>query len=210
MILLTCVHGQCQLFSSINCMSNSSLTGTQSLRSGLNINRSNLILIGMSGTGKSTIGRLVANKLEYEFFDTDAEIERRTGVQISWIFELEGESKFRERESEVLEDLTNRSRIVLATGGGIVLRESNRAQIRNRGLVICLTAPIDGLIERIGNARTRPVLQREETVEKALLRMQSERSPLYDSVADMSIETYGHSRQAVAQDIVAWYTKQAL
>lgn len=191
-------------------MSNCPLNETQSLRRGLNTNRNNLILIGMSGTGKSTIGRLVANKLEYEFFDTDAEIEKRTGVQISWIFELEGECKFRERESEVLRDLTKRNRIVLATGGGIVLREPNRALMRNRGQVICLTAPVDGLLERIGTARTRPVLQREETVEKALVRMQSERNPLYESVADMSFETYGHSKQVVAQEIVAWYSKRAL
>ncbi len=173
-------------------------------------NRSNLILIGMSGTGKSTIGRIVADKLEYAFFDTDTEIEKRTGVQISWIFELEGESKFRERESEVLKDLSKRNRIVLATGGGIVLRKSNRELLKNRGLVVRLTAPISDLVERIGSARTRPVLQDEESIESALQRMQSERNPLYDSVTDISFETYGHSKLAVALDIVAWYSKRSL
>ncbi|MCY4143518.1 MAG: shikimate kinase [Gammaproteobacteria bacterium] len=173
-------------------------------------NRSNLILVGMSGTGKSTIGRIVANKLEYAFFDTDAEIEKRTGVQISWIFELEGECKFRERESEVLRDLTRRNRIVLATGGGIVLRESNRDLLNKRGQVVCLTAPIADLVERIGSARTRPVLQHEESIESALVRMQSERNPLYDSVTDVSFDTYGHSKLAVALDIVAWYSKRSI
>ena len=162
----------------------------------------------MSGTGKSTIGRIVADMLNYDFADSDAEIERRCGVQVSWIFEIEGESKFRDRESKVLDDLTKRDQIVVATGGGIVLRESNRSILRRRGWVACLKSSIPDLLERVGSAQTRPLLQQAETVEQALQKMNKERSPLYDLVADASFETNRTNKLSVARSIVGWYSEQ--
>lgn len=145
--------------------------------------------------------------LNYEFVDSDAEIEERTGVRVSWIFELEGESKFRDRESAVLKDITRRSRIVLATGGGIVLREANRALLRSRGWVACLTSSTEELARRAGSSQTRPLLQRGESIEETFFEMERERRPLYENVSDITFKTFGEDKRALARDIVAWYRK---
>lgn len=145
--------------------------------------------------------------LDYEFVDSDAEIEERTGVRVSWIFELEGESKFRDRESAVLNDITRRSRIVLATGGGIVLRDANRALLRSRGWVVCLTSSTAELARRAGSSQTRPLLQGRESIKETFLEMERERRPLYESVSDITFKTFGEDKRAVARDIVAWYRK---
>lgn len=145
--------------------------------------------------------------LDYDFVDSDAEIEERTGVQVSWIFELEGESKFRDRETDTLREITRRSRIVLATGGGIVLREENRALLRSRGWVVCLTSSADELARRAGNAQTRPLLQTGESIEETFLKMERERRPLYESVSDITFKTFGEDKRALARDIAAWYRK---
>ena len=169
--------------------------------------RNNLFLVGLSATGKTTIGKIVANMLDYEFVDSDAEIEERTGVQVSWIFELEGESKFRDRESDILMEITRRNRIVLATGGGIVLREDNRALLRSRGWVACLTSSTEELARRAGNVKTRPLLQEGESIETTLIQMERVRRPLYESVSDITFKTFGEDKRALAHDIVAWYRK---
>ena len=169
--------------------------------------RNNLFLVGLSATGKTTIGKIIAKMLDYEFVDSDAEIEARTGVQVSWIFELEGESKFRERESEVLKEITRRNRIVLATGGGIVLREENRGLLRSRGWVVCLTSNTEELARRAGNVQTRPLLQKGESLEETFVQMDRERRPLYESVSDVTFKTFGEDKRTLARDIVAWYRK---
>ena len=119
----------------------------------------NLFLIGLMGAGKSTIGRQLAKSLGCEFIDSDHEIEARTGANIPLIFDVEGEAGFRQREKKVIDDLTRREHIVLATGGGVVLDADNRAHLRARGFVVYLYATVDQLLVRTAKDRNRPLLQ---------------------------------------------------
>ena len=119
----------------------------------------NIILVGLMGSGKSTIGRHLAKSLELEFVDSDHEIERRTGANIPLIFDVEGEAGFRQREKKVIDELTQRRGVVLATGGGAVLDPENRARLRERGKVIYLYATAEQLLSRTAKDRNRPLLQ---------------------------------------------------
>jgi shikimate kinase len=160
----------------------------------------NIFLIGPMGAGKSTIGRHLAELLNKEFQDTDHEIEKRTGASIPLIFEIEGENGFRHRESSVLDDLTNRSNLVLATGGGVVLSADNRRTLHNRGVVVYLHAPLETLLQRTRRDRHRPLLQttdRRRTMEEIL----KAREPIYRQAADMVIETAHRSPASVAREI---------
>ena len=159
----------------------------------------------MTATGKTTVGKLVAQMLDYQFIDTDAVIEERCGAQISWIFEIEGEEKFRERESEVLRDLTKQIGMVVSTGGGIVLKEQNRMLLRRHGAVACLDCSITELLNRIKETSSRPMLNRESSVEESLVKMEEARRPLYESVADKTFSTYGDDKTQLARDIANWY-----
>jgi shikimate kinase len=140
------------------------------------------------GAGKTTVGRAVARRLERPFFDSDHEVEARTGARIPVIFELEGEAGFREREAQMIEELTLREGIVLATGGGAVLRPENRAALKARGFVVYLRAHPHDLWLRTRRDKNRPLLQTEDP--KARLEALYEaRDPLYREVADFVIET---------------------
>jgi shikimate kinase len=140
------------------------------------------------GAGKTTVGRAVARRLDRPFFDSDHEIEERTGARIPVIFELEGEAGFREREAQAIEELTNRAGIVLATGGGAILRPENRHALRNRGLVVYLRANPHDLWLRTRRDKNRPLLQTEDP--KAKLEALFEvRDPLYRECAHFVIET---------------------
>ena len=153
------------------------------------------------GAGKSTVGKQLAKALVRDFYDTDKEIERRTGVSISWIFEMEGESGFRQREQKVLDELSQLKNIVLATGGGIVLPEENRRMLRSRGYVVYLSTSIEQLLRRTNKDKNRPLLQTDnprETV-KALM---AERTPLYQGVADIELRTGEQSIQYVVSGLV--------
>mgnify|MGYP001595418828 FL=1 len=153
------------------------------------------------GAGKSTVGKQLAKALGRDFYDTDKEIERRTGVSISWIFEMEGESGFRQREQKVLDELSQLKNIVLATGGGIVLPEENRRMLRSRGYVVYLSTSIEQLLRRTNKDKNRPLLQTDnprETV-KALM---AERTPLYQGVADIELRTGEQSIQYVVSGLV--------
>ena len=153
------------------------------------------------GAGKSTVGKQLAKALGRDFYDTDKEIERRTGVSISWIFEMEGESGFRQREQKVLDELSQLKNIVLATGGGIVLPEENRRMLRSRGYVVYLSTSIEQLLRRTNKDKNRPLLQTDnprETV-KALM---AERTPLYQGVADIELRTGEQSIQYVVSVLV--------
>ncbi|MDH3563312.1 MAG: shikimate kinase, partial [Gammaproteobacteria bacterium] len=144
----------------------------------------NLFLIGPMGAGKSTIGRHLAELLNKDFRDSDSEIEKRTGAGIPLIFEIEGETGFRARESSILDDLTRLSNTVLATGGGAVLSEDNRKILRERGVVVYLHAPLETLLQRTRRDRHRPLLQttdRRRTLEDIL----KAREPVYRQAADM-------------------------
>lgn len=162
----------------------------------------NIFLIGPMGAGKTTIGRHLAALVQKRFLDADHEIEKRTGVSIPVIFEIEGEPGFRRRESMVIGDLTQQRDIVLATGGGVVLLEENRQALTQRGTVVYLQADIDTLVERTRRDRNRPLLQTEDPrakIEELLL----QREPIYRQIADVVIDTGQRAPSSVARDIVA-------
>lgn len=161
-----------------------------------------VFLIGPMGAGKSTIGRHLAELLDKEFLDSDHEIERRTGASIPLIFEIEGEAGFRRREAAVIDDLTAHANVVLATGGGAVLSETNRAILRRRGTVVYLEAPLDTLLARTHRDKNRPLLQdvdRRSKLEE-ILRV---REPLYRETAHLVVATDHRAPAVIAQEIVA-------
>ncbi len=160
----------------------------------------NIFLIGPMGTGKTTIGRQLASVLGMEFEDSDAEIRRRTGVDIPLIFELEGEAGFRKRERKVLEQLTARDDLVLATGGGVVLDPENRRDLTGRGLVIYLHCSPEQQYQRTARDRSRPLLQTEDPRER-LRNLMSERDPLYRQVADLVVSTEKRGTATVVKEI---------
>lgn len=161
----------------------------------------NLFLVGPMGAGKSTIGRQLARSLQREFHDSDREIELRTGVDIPFIFEKEGEAGFRRREAEIIDALTRRQGIVLATGGGAVTREENRRHLAERGAVIYLHTSVDQQLARTARDRNRPLLQTENPRAR-LEALMAEREPLYRELACLVIETDGRSVKDVVREIV--------
>lgn len=165
----------------------------------------NVILIGPMGAGKSTIGRQVSSLLHYEFVDSDHEIEARTGADIPWIFDVEGEEGFRRREESIIEELTLRQHIVLATGGGAVMKESNRKVMAARGVVVYLQASVEQQLARTARDRNRPLLQTAEP-RKVLTELMKIRDPLYMELADFVIDTDQGSVKDVASSIVEWAT----
>ena len=154
------------------------------------------------GAGKTTIGRLLAKKLEWDFFDSDRVIEDRTGVDIALIFEKEGEEGFRMREEKVIDELTQKNHIVLATGGGAVLRKHNRANLINRGTVFYLNSTIRDLVNRTSKDKKRPLLHGKESPKTVITRLIEERDPIYLEIADHIINTSNSSIQAVIKDII--------
>ena len=161
----------------------------------------NVFLIGPMGAGKTTIGRHLATLLHKRFVDVDHEIEKRTGVSIPVIFEIEGEAGFRRRESAVIEELTRDTNIVLATGGGAVLLEENRKVLKDRGTVAYLQADIDTLVERTRRDRNRPLLQTENPRGK-IEELLQQREPIYREVADIIINTGQRAPSSVAREVV--------
>lgn len=139
----------------------------------------------MMGAGKTTVGRLLAKAAQFDFVDSDREIEARSGVSIPTIFELEGESGFRKREAAMLDELTQRPRTVLATGGGAILREDNRRLLHERGLVIYLQASVDEIARRTANDRARPLLQTADPRAR-IVELLAEREPLYAATAHLT------------------------
>lgn len=153
------------------------------------------------GAGKSTIGRLLAKALDTEFVDSDKEIERRTGVSIPMIFEYEGEAGFRRREAEVIRELTERSDIVLATGGGSVLLPENRARLRERGFVVYLHCPVDKQLERTHKDSNRPLLNTGNPRQR-LTELFEMREPIYRELADCIVDTGQNSSRSVVRQIL--------
>jgi len=160
-----------------------------------------IVLVGPMGAGKSTIGRQLSNALKKDFKDSDHEIVARTGASIPLIFEIEGEEGFRKREAAIIDELTQLDGIVLATGGGAVLREENRRALKERGVVIYLYASIDQLFERTSRDRNRPLLQTENPRQK-LQDLMDERDPLYQEVADIVVHTDDRSIRSVVKELL--------
>ena len=161
----------------------------------------NIFIVGPMGSGKSTVGKIISDELFLDFFDTDDEIEIRTGAQIDWIFDFEGESGFRKRESEMLDEMVKKNSIVLSTGGGIVLESSNRELLSSRGTVFYLSTPISVQVERTARDKDRPLLKNGDP-EKILSKLHDEREEFYKSVSDHIIETEDKSSQEVASEII--------
>lgn len=158
-----------------------------------------LFLVGPMGVGKTTIGKLLARELGLEFIDCDHEIERRCGADIPWIFDVEGEAGFRDRETSVLDDLTATDGLLVATGGGAVLREQNRNFLKGRGIVVYLDSDLDLLVKRTAKDKKRPLLQNNDPKE-VLGQIKKERGPLYREVCDVQVTVKDDgSRRAVSQ-----------
>lgn len=161
----------------------------------------NIFLVGPMGAGKSTIGRQLAKALHRKFYDSDKVIEKRTGVSISWIFEMEGEAGFRDRESKTIEELTGLENVVLATGGGVVLSEQNREFLRSRGHVIYLSATAEQLYRRTARDKKRPLLQTGDR-RKQIDDLLAKRDPLYRDIADVVIKTSDQSIQHTVNEVI--------
>lgn len=160
----------------------------------------NIILVGLMGAGKTSVGRLLAKRFKKTFYDCDHEIERRTGVKIPVIFDIEGEAGFRAREAAVLRELAAIHNIVLATGGGAVTLEENRRVLRRNGTVVYLRASLDDLWQRTRHDRNRPLLQTADPRAR-LEQLFTQRDPLYQEVAALIVDTGSQSLRGLAQQI---------
>ena len=163
--------------------------------------KTNIFLVGPMGAGKTSIGRQLAEALKMDFLDSDHEIEARSGATIPWIFDVEGEEGFRKREQAMIDELSQRQNIVLATGGGAVLSEINRQYLKSRGTVIYLSASIDQLLQRTYRDRNRPLLQTADPRAKLEELMQI-RGPLYREVADIVVDTNHSSIRHTVNQII--------
>jgi shikimate kinase len=165
------------------------------------ISPTNIFLIGPMGSGKSAVGKHLAKMLDMQLYDSDTEIERITGVDIPFIFEKEGEAKFREREVEVINNLTQLNGIILATGGGAILSPVTRENLKNRGKVVYLQTSVDQQLERTRQTRHRPLLNTADP-EKKLHDLLAIRAPLYQSIATLTVSTDHRRVHAVTTDII--------
>lgn len=161
----------------------------------------NIFLVGLMGSGKSSLGRMLSDALDLEFYDSDQVIESKCGVSVSWIFDYEGEEGFRRREAQAIAELAQYKGIVLATGGGAILNEQNRKYLRDGGWVIYLQTNVDHLLNRLEYAQNRPLLKRpdRDTVMKELF---EKRDPLYREIADLIIDTNGKKLSVLAEQIL--------
>jgi len=160
-----------------------------------------IFLIGPMGAGKTTVGRRLAEMRRLHFYDSDHEIEARTGVDIPLIFEKEGESGFRRREQQTIDDLTHQDGIVLATGGGVVLDPANRSALAGRGFVIYLQASVDQQLLRTARSVNRPLLRNAADRRKVLTGLLTVRDPLYREVADLIVPTDGRNTRTLVREI---------
>jgi shikimate kinase len=165
----------------------------------------NLFLVGPMGVGKSTIGRILAAELNLSFCDSDRVIEERTGADIPWIFDMEGEAGFREREAAVLKELAAEPGLVIATGGGIILQPQNCQVMKASGTVFYLTASVEQLVERTARDKKRPLLQVDNPRQK-IIELLALRDPLYRDVADFIVNTDRRPPKNVAQEIASLVT----
>lgn len=164
--------------------------------------RQNIVLIGFMGSGKSSIGRLIAQKFGFQFVDTDAVVVERAGRPIPEIFQRDGEEHFRTLETAALESLMHLRRCVIATGGGVILRERNRQLLSELGFVVLLTANEDVIFERVSRNTRRPLLQTPNPRE-TMVKLLAERQPLYEATAQWTLDTGGFSHDQAANAVIA-------
>lgn len=160
----------------------------------------NFFLVGMMGAGKTTVGKLLAQQLGKDFIDSDDEIQRRTGVTITHIFDVEGEDGFRQREINVIQDLVKLNNIILATGGGVILNEQNRNALRHNGVVVYLKSTVHDLWQRTRHDRNRPLLQTDDPRSR-LKELYEQRDPLYTQTADLVMPTGKQSVHSLVQQL---------
>jgi shikimate kinase len=158
----------------------------------------NIFLIGPMGSGKSSIGKQLADILGLEFYDCDQELERSTGASVNLIFDIEGETGFRSRESQMLQKLSKKTGVLIATGGGVVCNEENRRVLRSNGFVVYLKTGIGKQLRRLQHDKSRPLLQAEDRVER-LQTLARIRNPLYDDIADLVFSARNSSVYASAR-----------
>ena len=162
----------------------------------------NIILVGPMGSGKTTIGRRLSERLSLDFFDSDHEIVNTTGVSIDHIFDVEGEKGFRARESDVLKKLCNMANIVLATGGGAVILEENRELMKKASSIIYLSSSVDQILRRTAKSKTRPLLEKSNNRRKTITDIVEARDPLYREVSSNIIDTNGKKLNEVIDEII--------
>jgi len=165
---------------------------------GMNRPFTNVYLIGPMGSGKTTIGQRLAKKLNLEFVDSDHELEEQTGASVSLIFDVEGEEGFRRRETGMLRKLTARRNVLIATGGGAILKEENRKLLRKSGLVVYLRTSVSQQIKRLSRDKSRPLLQSGNREEK-LANLARERNPLYEELADIVFPAQNRGLEAATR-----------
>jgi len=170
--------------------------------------RANVFLVGLMGAGKTSVGKMLAKRLGKTFHDSDHVIEARTGVKIPVIFEIEGESGFRARESSIIDELTALDNIVLATGGGAILSQANREALRSRGTVVYLRAGVDELWNRTRHDRNRPLLQTADPRARLAL-LHEQRDPLYHEVAHIVLDTGTQSLKSLVVRLEASLARRA-
>lgn len=161
----------------------------------------NVYLVGMMGAGKTTVGRLLARRLKLRFIDADQELERRCGVKVPLIFDIEGEAGFRAREAQLLAELTALDGVVLGTGGGAVLLDENRRRLAARGTVVYLRATPEDLYERVKHDRNRPLLATPDPLAR-LRELHAQRDPLYRGIADLVVDTGRQTVLALARELI--------
>ena len=163
----------------------------------------NIFLVGPMGAGKTSVGRYLARQLNKDFYDSDEEIEKKMGVSLTWIFDLEGMAGFRLREMKAIDELSSLSNIVLSTGGGCVETPEVREFLRQRGVVIYMEVSLETQLNRLKRDKKRPLLQGENPQE-VLIRLWEEREPIYEGIADFTVITDNRSVRDVCNDILEW------
>lgn len=167
--------------------------------------KKNIVLTGFMGTGKTTVGKIIAKKLGFSFVDVDELIEKTTGLKISEIFERFGEPRFRDIETEIIKSTSKNYAQVIATGGGAVLRDENLKALKSKGVIFCLTASEDVIFERVKNNNERPLLKTENPKER-IKELLAQRMPRY-MMADFIIDTDGLTHEEVAEKIIKEYKR---
>ena len=167
----------------------------------------NIVLVGPMGSGKTSVGRRLACVLKRDFFDSDFEIVARTGVAIDHIFDVEGEEGFRNRETSMLADLCEISNIVIATGGGIVIKPKNRELLKHNGFVVYLSSSVEQLVNRTARSKSRPLLERSTNREQTIKDILKARESFYQEVADIVIDTTGKKLYAIINEITKSISK---